>query len=65
MLSKIISGFVVIMVGTSLLPEFANKSNGLIGWTIDKEPEKQEPHRQTYLEYVKERLEVERLMRKW
>jgi len=63
MLSKIISGFVVIMVGTSLLPELA-KPNNLIGWTIDKEPEK--PHRQTYLEYVKERLEVERLMkRQW
>ena len=63
MLSKLISGFIVIMVGISLLPEFANPSNELISWTIDKEPQK--PHRQTYLEYVQERLEVERLMKKY
>jgi hypothetical protein len=61
MLNKLIGGFVVIMVGVSLLPEFA-KPNSLIGWTIDKEDK---PKRQTYEEYVRERLEVERLMHKY
>jgi len=62
MIGRIMSGFIVILVGCVLLPEFAKPTN-LIGWTIDREPGK--PLRQTYLEYVKERLEVERLMRKW
>jgi len=60
MIGKLIGGFIVILVGTSLLPEF-HKGLDLIGWTVDKEPEKE--RKQTYLEYVKERREVERLMK--
>ena len=55
-------GFVTVLIGCVVLPEFAKPCN-LIGWTIDREPGK--PHRQTYLEYVQERLEVERLMKKY
>ena len=61
MINKIISGFIVIMVGVSLIPEI-NKGINLIGWTENKKPEK--PHRQTYEEYVKERLAVERMFRR-
>lgn len=57
MISKIVSGMIVIFVGVSLLPEFANGR-----YYISKPEEK--PHRQTYEEYVRERLSVERMMHK-
>ena len=45
---------ITILVGTSL-----------IQWQLDNNDEErhEERHKQTYLEYVQERLEVERLMR--
>jgi hypothetical protein len=59
MIQKLIGGTVVILIGTSLLPEVARAST-----FVPKNPNpKPEPHKQTYLEYVKERLEVEKLMK--
>jgi len=58
MLEKLIGGFITILVGITVLNEMA-KPNELIGWQLYNKT----PARQTYLEYVKERLEVERLMR--
>ncbi len=63
MLSKLIGGFIAVMVGVSLLPEFSKPVN-LMGWTIE-ERHNLKPHKQTYEEYVRERLEVERLMHKF
>lgn len=66
MLDKIVGGLITIMVGVTLLPEISNllySGNDLVGWTIQETP-KEILHRQTYLEYVKERLEVEKLMHK-
>lgn len=57
MIGRIISGFIVILVGTTLLFEFA-KPCQLIGVTFEEKP-----HRQTYEEYVQERLRIERMMR--
>ena len=56
MIGRIINEMIVILIGCTLLSEIE-----LCGWTATEESK--EPHRQTYLEYVKERLEVERLMR--
>ena len=58
MIQKLICGAIVILVGTSLLPEVARQVRGYP--TIFEKT--LQPHKQTYLEYVKERLEVERLM---
>jgi hypothetical protein len=59
MISKIIRTFIVICVGVSLLPLYTG--NGLIGFSL-KENKKET--KQTYEEYVRERLNVERMM-KW
>jgi len=62
MISKIISGFIVICVGVSLLPEVKkclyNGSN-LMG----RECNTQKHTKQSYEEYVRERLNVERMMK--
>lgn len=67
MIAKIVNGFMTILVGSTLIQEIAKavenpfyQGNGLIGWTVDKE---EKPKRQTYKEYVQERLEVEKMMR--
>ncbi len=60
MIQQIINIMITILIGPTLLFELF-ESTELIGWTLD-ELEKPKQHRQTYLEYVKERLEVERLM---
>jgi hypothetical protein len=62
MLNKIISAIVVIGVGATLLPEIVNQV-GHSAYYYKEEEKIEKPHKQTYLEYVKERLEVERLMR--
>ena len=51
----------ILSIGTVLLPIFANPTSDLIGWTIDNEEKK--VHKQTYLEYVQERLAVEKLLK--
>jgi hypothetical protein len=61
MIQKLIGGAVVILVGTSLLPEVARQVRGYP--TIFEKIPNPKPHKQTYLEYVKERLEVEKLMK--
>ena len=63
-LGKIITNFMGIYVGTTILREMAspfNRGMDLIGWTVQDTEENNQ--RQTYLEYVQERLKVERLMR--
>lgn len=66
MIGRIITGIITIMIGVTLVSEISHFNNGLnlVGWTLDDSKEKDKPHKQTYLEYVKERLEVERLMRR-
>lgn len=62
MIQKLIGGAIVILVGTALLPEVARQVRN--SPVIFEKPLKPlPPHRQTYLEYVKERKEVERLMK--
>jgi hypothetical protein len=58
MIGRIVAGFVVIMVGVALLPEFSN----MVKSPCHYEPEKKEdkPHRQTYLEYFRERRMIEK-----
>lgn len=61
MINKIIGGFVVLMVGCSLLPEVSRQiSNGCINYEVKKE----KSNKQTYLQYVQERLNVEKEMRR-
>jgi len=74
MIQKLMGGVIVILVGMSLLPEVARQVNGCS--TIEKPAQPKPPstskikayqnalipHRQTYLEYVKERIYGERLM---
>ena len=62
MIKKLINAGIVLLVGTTLLPAFA-EGNRLIGWTCDEENITHTSHKQTYKEYVEERLEVERLLR--
>ena len=66
MLSKIISMIVMICIGVTLLPEIVNQieHSAYHYKTEEKSELSLQSHKQTYLEYVKERLEVERLMRK-
>jgi hypothetical protein len=59
MLNKIISGMIMISIGTVLLPEIMNQ----VGHSAYYYKEEEKPHKQTYLDFVKERLEVERLMK--
>ena len=61
MIQKLIGGAIVVLVGVALLPEVARQVRGYP--TIFEKKEKIPPHKQTYLEYVKERLEVEKLMK--
>ena len=60
MITKIISSFIVILVGVTLLSEMTTFYNGLdiVGATFEEKP-----HKQTYEEFVQERLNVERMMR--
>ena len=63
MIQKLMGGFIVILVGMSLLPEVARQVRDYP--TIFEKSSQPKPpvsHRQTYLEYVKERLEVEKLI---
>jgi len=57
MINKLTSGFICILVGTTLLPEIGHhiRFSGV--------EQKQEYHRQTYLEYVEERLAVEKKLK--
>ena len=59
MIAKLIGGLVTLIIGITLLPEISNQMPKLIGWQIES---KEKPHRQTYLEYVNERLEAQRLI---
>lgn len=59
MVNRLITGFITILVGTSLLPFYSGMD--LYGYTFEEK--KQVPYRQTYKEYVQERLEIERMMR--
>lgn len=59
---KIMGGLVAILVGVSLLPEVTKQMSKGYSFT-PKENITHDNHRQTYLEYVKERLEFERLMK--
>ena len=64
MLNKIIAFFISLYVGSLVLSEIANpyySGEGLIGWTVEEQ--EQPSHRQTYAEYVDERLQVERMLR--
>lgn len=66
MLEKLIAGFIVIFVGVSLLPEISKQvshCNYDYRQSNDEKEIFQRQTQQTYLDYVKERLEVERLMR--
>lgn len=56
----------MIGVGVTLLPEIVNQvEHPAYYYQIEKKSESPpQSHKQTYLEYVQERLEVERLMRK-
>lgn len=65
---KLVGGFVAIAIGTSLLPLVAsqvNNSHFYISKSISLPKAKPffEVQRQSYLDYVKERLAVERLMK--
>lgn len=64
MIGKIVGGLVTILIGTTLLRDIADTTlytgTHLPEWTID---ETETPHRQTYKEYVEERLAVERMMK--
>ena len=62
MIGRFIGGFITILVGVTLLDEVSKElysGTNLIGWTVDGESY----HRQTYKEYVEERLAIEREMR--
>jgi hypothetical protein len=61
MIQKMINGFIVILIGSYLMPEVARQVKYCNTESIIQIEEK--PHRQTYLEYVKERLEIEKLMK--
>jgi len=56
MINKLLGGLVTIMVGMFLLPEIARRVRN---YPVIFE---RTTHRQTYLEYIQERLEVERLL---
>lgn len=57
-MNNLVGGFVAVLVGVSLLPEVS----GLVQWRMEENIETK-THKQTYIEYVRERLEVERLLR--
>ncbi len=59
MINKIISTFIIILIGGSLLVELG-KGNG---YPNTKEILINEPHKQTYEEFVQERLNVERMLK--
>ena len=63
MIQKLIGGMVVLLVGTTLLPDVSRAirtrtNNSVFTSEVEKVPKKQ-----TYEEYVQERLRVERLMK--
>lgn len=62
LLNRLVQTAIVIAVGTTLLPEITAQLNGRREIS-NSESLRSAPRRQTYLEYVQERLEVERLMR--
>ena len=62
MLNKILAFFIMIGVGSVVLDAVAAEVRHS-SYSYDVEEEKIEPHRQTYSEYVNERLQVERMLR--
>ncbi len=65
MITKLIGGFIVLTIGFSLLPAVANEIKKPKNKEIEIPiKEKNSPSRQTYEEYVKERLRVEMMMKK-
>jgi hypothetical protein len=63
MISKMMGGFIVILVGISLIPTVAQQvkmGGGGMGLVVK---DKRVEHKQTYEEYVRERLIVEKLMK--
>jgi hypothetical protein len=63
MINKILNGFVVILVGTSILSEVSRQINFNQAYNIF-ETKSTKPEKQTYFQYVQERIAVERKMRK-
>ena len=72
MIGRIIQGFTVLLVGSALFPISTTMKSladaGLVGDSLGnprQEPQevKREKRRQTYEEYVQERLRVERMMK--
>ena len=61
MIKSIIVFFCILFVGCSVLSEMSNINPGLIGWTVENQEHLNK--KQTYLDYVQERLEVERLLK--
>jgi len=63
MINKIISFIIMIGVGSLVLDEVASQVR-YSSYSYDEETiEISKPHKQTYLEYVNERLQVERMLR--
>ena len=57
MIGRMISGFIVVLIGSSLLSAIAKEVR------LEKKQNENINHRQTYEEYVEERLKVEREMK--
>ena len=60
MIGRLICGFTTIIVGTALLPQVASavrERSSVIEFKEEK------PQRQTYEDYVQERLRVERMLK--
>jgi hypothetical protein len=62
MFQKLIGGFVVILVGVSVLNEISSNIKYVTPLKIIKTKENKN-YRQTYEEYVRERLRVEKMVR--
>lgn len=58
--------FAICMIALGIAVVFsAFRSSGLIGWEISEEEKpvpKVKPHKQTYLEYVRERRAIEKII---
>ena len=57
MMARLVGGLVTLVVGCSLLPEVSKLISTSISLPIEKK------HKQTYAEYVQERLEIEERMK--
>lgn len=67
MINKLIGGAIVVLVGCSLLPEVSKqvKYGRDDFWKESfNKPIKSDKHKQTYEEYVRERLSVEKMLRR-